>query len=104
VPLGLLLNELVSNSLKHGFPDGRRGTIHVVLRRESAERVRLEVWDDGAGFRAGATEETSRSLGLRLVRTLSRQLDGELTLENRGGAYARISFGLGGAQQGRKSA
>jgi len=102
VPLGLLLNELVSNSLKHGFSGGRSGTIHVALRKESGQRARLEVWDDGAGFAAGAIEENSRSLGLRLVRTLSRQLDGELTLENRGGAYASISFGLEGPQQGRK--
>jgi two-component sensor histidine kinase len=105
VPLGLLLNELVSNSLKHGFSAGRGGTIHVALRHESPQRARLEVWDDGAGFAEGSTEEgTTRSLGLRLVRTLSRQIDGELTLENRGGAYASLSFALDIPHQSRKVA
>ncbi|MET0344045.1 MAG: CHASE domain-containing protein [Polyangiales bacterium] len=100
VPLGLLLNELVSNSFKHGFPDGRTGTLRVSLTRADDGLCWLAVGDDGVGFAEGATEPSSRSLGLRLVRTLSRQLHGDLTLDNdeHGGARASLSFRVDGMQ------
>ncbi|WP_137173214.1 histidine kinase dimerization/phosphoacceptor domain -containing protein [Massilia sp. HP4] len=105
VPLGLLLNELVSNSLKHAFPDGRRGTIHVTVAREPDDGVdaddqmlRLTVRDDGIGLPPGSDGTSPQTLGLRLVSALSEQLHAKLVLENRGGACIRLVFhpGLNG--------
>jgi len=93
VPLGLLINELVSNSLKHGFPDGRAGEIGISLRRE-ADFVQLEVWDNGVGFAHEPGAERAGSLGLRLVKTLSSQLDGELSIQDRAGAHTSLRFRL----------
>jgi two-component sensor histidine kinase len=77
VPCGLILNELVSNAFKHAFPDGRPGTVHVALQ-ESRDDCVLRVIDDGVGLPAGLDFDTHYSLGLRLVRLLSRQLNGTL--------------------------
>lgn len=99
VPLGLLLNELVSNSLKHAFPDGRRGTIHVTVAREPDDGVdandqllRLTVRDDGIGLPPDTDGTSPHTLGLRIVSALSEQLHGRLVLENRGGACIRLVF------------
>jgi len=75
VPCGLILNEIVTNAVKHAFPDGRQGTINLSLRRNGESCV-LELRDDGIGlppdFDPGAA---GSSLGLRLIRSLSRQVD-----------------------------
>jgi two-component sensor histidine kinase len=75
VPCGLILNEIVTNAVKHAFPDGKQGTINLSLRRNGESCV-LEVRDDGIGlppdFDPGAA---GSSLGLRLIRSLSRQVD-----------------------------
>lgn len=92
VPLGLLLNELISNSLKHAFPEERGGCVVVHVERTEDNRVRLSVSDDGVGFPVGSDPTFSASLGLKLVAALSNQLGGELTLENRNGAYASLVF------------
>lgn len=80
VPLGLIVNELVSNSLKHAFPDGR-GTIFLKVRRD-ADRISLEIADDGKGMaRPGVAggPNRPRSLGLKLVEALALQVQGILT-------------------------
>jgi PAS domain S-box-containing protein len=94
VPLGLLLNELISNSLKHGFPDGRPGIIKVRLAHMEGDKVVLEVADNGVGFPAGLDVLASRSLGLKLVTMLSDQLRGEFVMESRNGAYTSLIFKL----------
>jgi PAS domain S-box-containing protein len=95
VPLGLLLNELVSNSLKHAFPEGRQGSIVVSIGREEGGMVRLTVADDGVGLPEGIDQTSSQTLGLKLVAALSDQLRGKFSLVNRGGAYATLLFRLG---------
>lgn len=97
VPLGLLLNELVSNSLKHAFPDGRHGTIRVTLAQETGDDtenplLRLTVRDDGIGLPPIADRTSPRTLGLRLVDALSEQLHARLDLENRDGACITLVF------------
>ncbi|MBK6540241.1 MAG: PAS domain S-box protein [Flavobacteriales bacterium] len=77
IPCGLILNELISNALKHGFPDGRAGTIHIGLRCKD-ERVRIELADDGVGMPKDLDPDTQGSLGLQLVHTLIDQLDATL--------------------------
>jgi two-component sensor histidine kinase len=83
MPLGLVANELLTNSLKYAFPCGRSGSIAVSLRRRPPSAV-LSVADDGIGLPQGLDPESSPSLGLLLVRSLSRQAGG--AAEFRGGA------------------
>ena len=92
VPFGLLLNELVSNSLKHGFPEGRTGEVRVELRRLAQDMGSLSVSDDGVGLPPGMDTLTSPSLGLKLVATLGAQLDGELRLESTAGTRVVFQF------------
>ena len=97
IPLGLILNELVSNALKHAFPQGRSGSI-VVEGGPAGGRVHLAVRDDGAGLPEGFQVEQSRSLGLRIVQILTRQLKGTLDFERSGGTTFRVSFPLNTVQ------
>ncbi|MBN1890080.1 MAG: PAS domain S-box protein [Thermoflexales bacterium] len=79
-PLGLILNELLTNALKHAFPAGRCGTIEVTLSDLEHELV-LEVADDGVGLAEGFDLTRPAGLGLELVRVLTSQLDGRLESE-----------------------
>lgn len=77
VQIGLIANELVTNALKHAFPGGRGGSIDVQFRALGPEAAEIVVKDDGIGCPAEAKD----GLGTRLVRSLARQLDGEMTRE-----------------------
>ena len=78
VPCGLLVNELVSNSLKHGFADGRSGELRVWLRRLDDSTLELGVSDNGAGLPADFAARRSAGLGLQLVADLAQQIGGPL--------------------------
>jgi len=80
IPCGLILNELISNSLKHAFPDGAAGTIRIGLKTVG-EQVEITIADDGPGLPSGFDLERDSNLGLQLVETLMGQLDG--TIERR---------------------
>jgi PAS domain S-box-containing protein len=84
IPCGLLLNELLSNSLKHAFPHGRMGEIHISLQACS-ERLTLRVRDTGVGLPEGFDFRHTDTLGLQLVYLLTEQLGGTITLEQAGG-------------------
>jgi PAS domain S-box-containing protein len=77
MPLGLMINELVANSLKHGFPEQRGGTVTVELQAEES-RYELRVRDTGIGLPNAAVPDGKATLGLQLVRTLTEQLGGRL--------------------------
>jgi PAS domain S-box-containing protein len=81
VPLGLIVHELLTNAVHHAFPDGRTGRITVSLRRKRDGLLCVRVRDNGVGFPEGASLETHRSAGLTIVKSLTRQLGAELTLE-----------------------
>jgi PAS domain S-box-containing protein len=91
IPCGLILNELISNALKHAFPAERQGAVHVELRRLNADLL-LAVGDDGIGMPAGFDLATSESLGLQLVSTLVEQLQARLEIVQDGGTTFRITF------------
>ena len=93
IPCGLIVNELVSNALKHGFRDGQTGTVSVILRATSHREFALIVEDDGGGIPGGYDLERARTLGHQLVLTLVRQLGGRIELFNARGARFEISFG-----------
>jgi two-component sensor histidine kinase len=80
VPCGLILNELISNAFKHGFPGSVGGEIRPTLRRENDEKCRLVVEDNGVGFPEDLDVNQSKSLGLRLVRSLTKQIRGSFEL------------------------
>ena len=92
IPCGLILNELVTNALKHAYPDGRRGTISINLKHIDGDRIQLAVSDDGIGMRQTDGAERHDSIGLHLVRTLSEQLEGEVTIVVDGGTTVRVDF------------
>ena len=81
VPCGLILNELISNSIKHGFRDGRSGTTTVTLATGSDDRIALTVSDTGVGLPPTWETRSARSLGLQLVDDLTRQLHGTLSVD-----------------------
>ena len=91
IPCGLIVNELLTNSLKHGFPEPKSGDIRVFLNCERDECV-LEIADNGVGFPQQFKLGQTSSLGLQLVSVLARQLGGDLRLETTAGARVRIVF------------
>jgi len=92
IPCGLVINELITNALKHAFPAGRRGTIRLALARHDERRLRLTVSDDGVGLPAGFDLRRTASMGMQLVRTLATQLDAELTASGVGGSSFQLTF------------
>lgn len=100
VPIGLIVNELVTNAYKHAFPPRLRqsGQIRVELRREG-DTIALAVSDDGIGYPASLDPTHSDTLGLLLISSLSQQLDGETTFEHEGqGARCVVRFPARGTQ------
>ena len=92
VPCGLILNELITNTLKYAFPSHRSGTIWVELDNCPDQMVGLRVADDGVGLPADLETRKTKSLGWQLVQNLVAQLDGSLEIERSTGASFRISF------------
>jgi len=92
VPCGLLLNELVTNALKHAFPGERSGCIRVTLERATPQTVGLTVADDGAGLPVTLDPSATSSLGLQLVSLLTQQLHGTVNFERGQGTAVHILF------------
>jgi PAS domain S-box-containing protein len=92
VPCGLVLNELVSNSLKYAFPDGRDGEVRVELTEDDKRSMRLSVSDDGVGLPKDFDLQGVRSLGLRLVRTLAEQLGATIEVRSEHGTQVCLTF------------
>jgi two-component sensor histidine kinase len=93
VPLGLVLNELISNSLKYAYPYETGGNILVALSKEGT-KVTLKVEDNGAGFPDDFNISSGGSMGFRLVKMLTDQIGGELDINHRAGARVSVSFML----------
>ena len=89
IPVSLIVSELVTNSLKHAFPETRSGVITIVLRRQDDERVLLLVADNGCGGTAG---EKGRGLGATIVQRLAAQLKAEIMVETKGGRAVSLVF------------
>ncbi|KAA0679170.1 sensor histidine kinase [Roseomonas genomospecies 6] len=91
-PVGMIANEAVCNSLKHGYPDGRSGTVRVTVRRTDQGMLSLSVVDDGVGLPSDMAKKGS--LGVRLMSQLARQVFGSYSLENgpTGGTVFNLTF------------
>lgn len=92
IPVGLIVNELLTNSLKYAFAGRGEGEIAVELRRTSDERYTLSVRDNGIGMPKDMAFAKANSLGLRLVRILTKQIHGEIECSNGTGTEFRIHF------------
>ncbi|XDD51507.1 sensor histidine kinase [Leptospira sp. WS92.C1] len=93
IPCGLIVNELLSNSFKHAFPENRKGKISTLFQKSNSGYLTLEVADDGVGKEAEKNESgESSSLGMSLIEALCRQLRGELEVERENGFLVRIRF------------
>ena len=106
VPLGLILNEAITNAVKYAYPKnvrkdspkessrtfGEKGDISISLKRTGIQQVRLEIADHGKGLPAGMDTEHSNSLGLQLIKLFSEQLDGDLYFINNNGLEITLNF------------
>lgn len=91
-PCGLLVNELISNCLKHGFPEGRTGEVRLALQPEGGMRWRLSVSDNGIGLPSDLDVRRNASLGLKLASDLATQLEAQLEVGPGPGASFAVSF------------
>jgi two-component sensor histidine kinase len=93
IPCGLIINELVTNSLKHAFPDGMKGEIKIILHSADENMIELVVSDNGIGIHEDIDFKTTKSLGLHLVTILAEnQLHGDINLDRSKGTKFKIKF------------
>lgn len=92
IPAGLIVNELVSNSLKHAFKNRNSGKISIELKPISKSEYYLKVADDGVGISKEFNPNKSATLGLQLVSMLTKQLAGEISVKREKGTEIAISF------------
>ncbi|MDH7511440.1 MAG: histidine kinase dimerization/phosphoacceptor domain -containing protein [Clostridiales bacterium] len=92
IPCGLIVNELISNALKHAFPEGRSGEVAVELRRVEGDGYLLGVRDNGVGVPEGLDFRQTETLGLQIVVTLVSQVAGELKIDRQNGTAFTLVF------------
>lgn len=98
IPLGLLINEILTNSIKHAFQPGKRGKIHLKLLKEEDDRIVLKVGDNGNGFSlpSSTSDDEHETLGLSLIDNLAEQLSGTLTCSSHEGTQYVLAFKVNG--------
>ena len=92
IPLGLIINELVSNALKYAFPEGREGELRISFTKPAGQECLLVISDNGVGLPKGFDISQSTSLGLMIVKSLADQLEGDLAISGDSGAEFRVRF------------
>jgi two-component sensor histidine kinase len=95
IPLGLIVNELITNALKHAFPKDRKGRIELYFRKKDDRTIRLEVTDNGVGIHEIVKTADKRSgFGTKLIGLLIQQLDATMNRKSDAGTAVRIEFNL----------
>jgi len=89
---GLIINELVSNSLKHAFSKNDDGKIIVTVKRTINNRILLDVYDNGIGLPKDIDYKNSDTLGLKLISTITKQMDGKISIEKNNGTHVIITW------------
>jgi PAS domain S-box-containing protein len=92
IPCGLILNEMISNALKHAFPDGRKGALTVRMKRTSDDFVELQVSDDGIGLPAAFDFDNPKSFGFQIMKLLVEQLEADFTIDRTRGTTFVMKF------------
>ncbi len=102
VPCSLIVNELLSNSLKHAFPGERKGAITIRFGLDAGKgEYSLDYGDNGIGLPPGLDIKTLNTLGMRLINGLTKQLEGTIEVQGSEGTHFRITFPGESAQGGR---
>ena len=91
ISFGILINELISNCLKHAFPDGRKGTIMISLKKDG-NKLEFIIKDDGKGLPGNFDISEINSLGLKLINNLTMQLNGFMEIDTVEGTAFKITF------------
>ncbi|MCB1323568.1 MAG: PAS domain S-box protein, partial [Leptospiraceae bacterium] len=93
-PLGIIVNELLTNAMKHAFPDRDEGRIHIslLIAPEKKDFLQLTVMDDGPGFPADFSSESGAGFGISLVKMLAESMGGSMLSDNRQGARVVVEF------------
>jgi two-component sensor histidine kinase len=92
IPCGLLVSELVSNCLKHAFPEERKGAVLVGMKKQKDGSIELTVRDDGIGLQPEIDPSGSRTFGMQLVEMLVEQLRGKMKIDRSGGTLFTVCF------------
>ncbi|MGB6153837.1 MAG: sensor histidine kinase [Pricia sp.] len=93
IPLGLLINETLTNALKYGIVDEKKGTVYIHLRKDKDNGFQLCIGDNGIGFSEEITYKNSKSLGLKLIHNLTRQLQGTIRRDlSKKGTHYIVNF------------
>jgi len=92
VPLGLILNESVTNAVKYAFTNKKYGQIKVILNTLGDSKLIFKVEDNGTGLPAELDLERSATMGMGMIKGLSRQLDGKLSILSHGGTKVEVIF------------
>ena len=94
LPLGLIINELLTNAYKYAFPGDRTGSIWVRLLPDKEEKFCISICDDGIGLPEDFTMSTTQSMGSQIVGILVEQIEASLEVSNNGGACFRVLFSI----------
>ncbi|MEP6748859.1 MAG: histidine kinase dimerization/phosphoacceptor domain -containing protein [Bacteroidota bacterium] len=92
VPVGLILNEAITNCIKYAFPNNVNGNITVSFTKVEEEHLLLTIADNGVGIEKAVDPSQRNSLGMQLMQTLSEQLDGNIKIENMEGTVVKVCF------------
>lgn len=92
IPCGLLVNELLSNAIKHAFPQGRQGEVDIKLHKDNNTQVILTISDDGVGFPDDIDFKEMDTVGMQIVHSLVKQLNGTIELNRTHGSTFILSF------------
>ena len=92
IPLGLLINEIISNAIKHAFPGKRKGQISLDMHADNKDQYILIISDNGVGLQENANFKSPQTLGFQLVNDLVEQIRGSIEFDGRGGTLYKIIF------------
>lgn len=96
IPLGLIINEAITNVFKHAFPNRDHGQVRISLQPRGEEEIALSIVDDGVGLPPGYEQSRKGSLGMSLLKGLCSDFQGRHTIESRNGTRVQVVFGRGG--------
>lgn len=94
IPVGLILNEAITNALKYAFPDHRKGVIKIILKKYNPDSFLLTIWDNGIGLPADFDLQNTNTLGLRLLQGLSDDIQASIAITTDNGTKITIDFDI----------
>lgn len=92
IPVALILNEAITNAIKYAFPDNRKGVICIEMKRSEKTNFILTITDNGIGLPVGLQVTKGSSLGMRLMKGLSEDINGDLRIESNAGTTIKLRF------------